>query len=130
MDVGRALLKAKYALWLQFWTPQLKKSHKNKRGQELERCRKAEAEAEAAVGSVPSPRPKPLKRLFKTEAAPTAASGHVRPSVSDLQRELDGVRGRSMVKRSDKATHSKSMNHLTAADGAAAAESGSEGETV
>ena len=35
-----------------------------------------------------------------------------------------------MVKRSDRATHSRSMNHLTAAEGAAAAESGSEGETV
>ncbi len=131
MDVGRALLKAKYSLWLQFWTPRLKKSRKNKRGRELERCRKAaEAEAEAAGGSVPSPGPKPLKQLFETEAAPTAASGQVRSSVSDLQRELDGVQGRSMVKRSDRATRSKSMNRLTAADGTAAAEPGSEGETV
>ncbi len=130
VDVSRALLKAKYTLWLQFWTPRLKKSCKNKRGQELERCRKAEAEAEAAVGSIPSPGPKPLKRLFKTEAAPTAASGHVRPSASDRQRELDGVQGRSMVRWSDKATCSRSMNHLTAADGTAAAESGSEGKMV
>ncbi len=80
--------------------------------------------------SIPSPGPKPPKRLFETEAAPTAASGHVRPSASDQQRELDGVRGRSMVRQSDKATHSRSMNRLMAADGTAAAESGSEGETV
>ena len=82
------------------------------------------------MGSVPSPGPKLPKRLFETEAAPTAASGHVRPSASDQQRELDGVRGRSMVRWSDKATCSRSMNCLTAADGAAAAESGSEGEMV
>ena len=94
------------------------------------RRKAAEAEAEAAGGSVPSPRPKPPKQLFETEAAPTAASGPVRSSVSDLQRELDRVRGRSMVKRSDRPTRSKSMNRPTATDGAAAAESGSEGETV
>ncbi len=82
------------------------------------------------MGSVPSPGSKPPKWLFETEAAPTAAAGHVCPSISDLQRELDGVQGRSMVKRSDKAARSKSMNHLTATDGAAAAESGSEGEMV
>ncbi len=131
MDIGRALLKAKYSLWLQFWTLQLKKSHKNKRGRELERRRRAaEAEAEAAGGSVPSPGPKPLKRLFETEAAPTAASGLVQPSTSNLQRELDRVWGRSMVRRSDRATHSKSMNRLTAADGTAAAKLELEGETV
>ncbi len=72
----------------------MKKSHKNKRGRELERHRKAaEAEAEAAGGSILSPGPKPPKQLFETEAAPTAASGPVRPSTSDLQRELDGVWG-------------------------------------
>ena len=129
MDVSRALLKAKYSLWLQFWTPQLKKSRKNKRGRELEWRRKAfEAEAEAAGGSVPSPGPKPPKRLFETEAASTAASGPVRSSVRE--RELDGVWGRSIVKWSDRPACSKSMNRLTAADGAAAAESGSEGKTV
>ncbi len=90
----------------------------------------AEAEAEAAGGSVPSPGPKPPKQLFKTEAASTAASGPVRSSVSDLQRELDGVRGRSMVKWSDRPVRSKSMNRLMAVDSAAAAESGSEGEMV
>ncbi len=37
VDVGRALLKCKYSLWLQFWTPRLKKSRKNKRGCELEK---------------------------------------------------------------------------------------------
>ncbi len=102
VDISQALLKCKYSLWLQFWTPRLKKSHKNKRGRELERRRKAaEAGAEAVGGSVPSPGPKPPKRLFENEAAPTAATGPARPGTSDLQRELDGVRGRSMVRRSD-----------------------------
>ncbi len=82
------------------------------------------------MGSVPSPRPKLPKWLFETEAAPTAAFGQVCPSVSDLQRELDRVWGRSMVRWSDRAARSKSMNRLTAMDSAAAAESGSEGETV
>ena len=131
VDIGRALLKCKYSLWLQFWTPCLKKSHKNKRGRELERHRKAaKAGSEAAGGLVPSPGPKPPKRLFENEAASTAATGPARPGMSDLQRELDGVRGRSMMHRSDRAGHSKSANRLTAADGTAAADPGLEGESV
>ncbi len=90
VNVGRALLKTKYLLWLQFWTPRLKRSHKNKRMRDQERHRKA-AEAEAARGSVPSPRPKPPKWLFETGAASMAAAGQTQPSTSDLQRELDGV---------------------------------------
>ncbi len=126
VDVGRALLKCKYSLWLQFWTPRLKKSRKNKRGRELERRRKAaEAEVEAAGGSVPSPGPKPLKQLFENEAVSTAAAGS-----SDLQRELDGVRGRSMARRSDRANRSKSTSHLMMAGGAAAATPALEGEAV
>ena len=131
VDVGRALLKCKYSLWLQFWTPRLKKSRKNKRGWELDRHRKAaEAGAEAAGGSVPSPGPKPPKRLFENEAATSATPGPAHSSTSDLQRELDGVQGRSMVRRSDRAGHSKSMNHLMAADGAAAADPELEGKPV
>ncbi len=131
VDVGWALLKCKYSLWLQFWTPRLKKSRKNKRGRELDRRRKAaEAGAEAAGGSVLSPGPKPLKQLFENKAASSAAPGPARSGMSDLQRELDGVRGRSMVHRSDRAGHSKSMNRLTAADGAAAADPELEGEPV
>ena len=124
VDVGRALLKCKYSLWLQFWTPRLKKSRKNKRGRELERCRKA-AEAEAAGGSVPSPGPKPPKRLFENEAVLTAAAG-----TSDLQRELDRVRGRSMARCSDRASRSKSAGHPPAAGGAAAAMPELEGEAI
>ncbi len=76
VDVGWALLKTKYLLWLQFWTPRLQRSHKNKRMRDQERCRKvAEAEAEAAGSSVPSPRPKPPKQLFETDAASMAAIG-------------------------------------------------------
>ncbi len=131
VDFSRALLKCKYSLWLQFWTPRLKKTCKNKRGRELERRRKAvEAAAEAAGGSVPSPGPKLLKRLFENEAASTAATGPGRSGSSDLQRELDGVRGRSMVRRSDRASHSKSANRLMAADGAAAAVPELEGKSV
>ncbi len=131
VDVSRALLKCKYSLWLQFWTLCLKKSRKNKRGHELERHRKAvKAGAEAAGGSVPSPGPKLPKRLFENEAASTAATGPARSGSSDLQRELDGVRGRSMVRRSDRAGRSKSANRLTAADGAAAAAPELEGKSV
>ena len=131
VDVGWALLKCKYSLWLQFWTPRLKKSRKNKRGHELERRRKAiEAGAEAAGGSVPSPGPKLPKRLFENEAASTAATGPACSSMSDLQRELDGVQGRSMVHCSDRAGRSKSANHPTATDGAAAAVPELEGESV
>ena len=102
VDVSRALLKCEYSLWLQFWTPRLKKSCKNKRGRELERRRKAvKAGAEAAGGSVLSPGPKPPKQLFKNEAASTAVTGPARSGSSDLQRELDGVWGRSMVRHSD-----------------------------
>ncbi len=93
-DIDQELLRARYLLWLQFWMPRLKRSRKNKRGRELERKRKAaEAEAEATGGSVPSPRPKPPKQLFETEAASMAAGGQTRPGASDLQRELDRVRG-------------------------------------
>ncbi len=131
VDVSRALLKCKYSLWLQFGTPRLKKSRKYKRGQELDRCRKAaEAGAEAARGSVPSPGPKPPKRLFENEAATSAAPGPARSGMSDLQRELDGVWGRSMVRHSDRAGCLKSMNRLTAVDGTAAADPELEGEPV
>ncbi len=130
-DIDQELLRARYLLWLQFWTPRLKRSRKNKRGRELERQRKAaEAEAEATGGSVPSPGPKPLKQLFETEAASTAARGQTRPGASDLQIELDGVRGRSMVRRSNKATRTKSLTRLVRRDDAAAAEADLEGEAV
>ncbi len=96
-----------------------------------ERCRKAaEAEAEAARGSVPSPGPKPPKQLFETGTASTAAGSQTRPSTSDLQRELDRVHGRSMVRCSDRATHTKSLTCLVKRDDAAAAEPDLEGKAV
>ncbi len=130
-DIDRELLRARYLLWLQFWMLWLKRSHKNKRGRELERQRKAaEAEAEATGGSVLSPGPKPPKRLFETGAASMAARSQTGPGTSDLQRELDGVRGQSMVRCSDKVTRTKSLTHLARRDDVAAAESDMEGEAV
>ncbi len=63
------------------------------------------------------------------EAASTAAGGQTRPGASDLQRELDRVRGQSMVRCSDKVTRTKSLTHLVRRDDAVAAEADLEGRS-
>lgn len=127
-EIGWALLRTKYLQWLQIWTPCLKQSHKNKQMREQERCRKA---AEATRGSVQSPGPKSPKWLFEMGAASAATSNQTWPSPCDLQRELGRVCGRSMVCRSDKTIHTKSLTRLMSREGAAAVVGpGLEGEAV